>query len=132
MKKRILLICIVFFTFLVGCNQNNVQRNTDLEESIYSVVEDKNNSEINLKTYTKFNWDRAVLFRPYTMEDDINKKLGVDFKDPSGIGSRDDIYLLVFLYEKKVVQYAEIERQRGDFSLTELTPSNDAIKIIRY
>lgn len=128
-------IFIFSLLFLVGCNQSSVQHNTELEESFNSIVEDKNNSEVSIKTLAKFNWDKAILFEPYTTQDEINELLGVDFKDPSNIDMRDDIYLLVFLSDSKVVQYAEINRQQSDFSIEEneyLTPSNDLIIIERY
>ena len=128
-------VFIFSLLFLVGCNQSNVQNNTELEESIDSIVEDKNNSEVSLESLANFNWDKAILFIPYTTQESINEQLGVDFKDPSSIDMRDDIYLLVFLNDSKVVQYAEINRQHSDFSIGEkeyLTPSNDLISIERY
>lgn len=134
MKK--LTILILSLLLLVGCNQNNVQHNTKLEEAIFSVVEDKNNNEIDINSLTNFDWDKAFLFAPYTPQESINEQLGVDFKDPSNIDFRDDIYLLVFLNDDTVVQYAEINRnhQRSDFSVDEkgyLTPSNASITIQR-
>lgn len=130
-----LTIFIISLLFLVGCNQSSVQHNTELEEYIYSIVKDKNNREVSIKSLANFNWDKAILFEPYTTQEGINEQLGVDFKDPSNIVIRDDIYLLVFLNDNKVVQYAEINRQKSDFSIEEkeyLTPSNDLINIERY
>ncbi|WP_456276412.1 hypothetical protein [Bacillus sp. AK128] len=129
--KRLLVVILALLIF-VGCSQSSVQRNTELEDSINSFFEDEHNSELAINDLTNFNWDKAIFITPYTPQEDMNKKLGVDFKDPSDIASRDDIYLLVFLYENSVVQYAEIQRQRSDFSVAELTPSNDVLKIIRY
>lgn len=83
----------------------------------------------------KFKWDKAFLFAPYTPQESIDEQIGVDFKDQSNIDSRDDIYLLVFLYGDKVVQYAVINRQQSDFSIgvkEYLTPSNASIKIERH
>ncbi|NMD69259.1 hypothetical protein HHO41_03090 [Bacillus sp. DNRA2] len=130
-----LSIFIFSLLLLVGCNQSSVQHNTELEESFYSIVENKNNSEVSIKSLANFNWDKAILFEPYTTQEEINELLGVDFKDPSNMDMRDDIYLLVFLSDSKVVQYAEINRQQSDFSIEEkedLTPSNDLIIIERY
>ncbi|MGD6960624.1 hypothetical protein ACQCVB_00370 [Fictibacillus phosphorivorans] len=65
----------------------------------------------------------------------MEKQMGVNFKDRSNIYSRDDIYLLVFLNNEKVVQYAEIKRNQSDFSIdaTEyITPSKALIKINRH
>ncbi|MGD6958522.1 hypothetical protein ACQCWA_12645 [Rossellomorea aquimaris] len=120
---------------LVGCSQNSIQHNTDLEESIYSIVEDKSKREVSIKSLTTFDWDKAFLFTPYSTQEGIEEQLGTDFKDPSNITARDDIYLLVFLTGDKVVQYVEIERQGSDFSIGEkgyLTPSNDVISIERH
>ncbi|MBE1554493.1 membrane lipoprotein lipid attachment site-containing protein [Sporosarcina limicola] len=131
--KRITFI-IFTLLLLVGCSQSSVQQNTELEESIYSIVEDKNISEININSLTNFDWDKAFLFTPYTSQESIKEQLGVNFKDPSNIDIRDDIYLLVFLNDKKVVHYAEINRQQCSFSIAEkeyLTPSNDSINIDR-
>ncbi|MEI4771995.1 hypothetical protein WAX74_20575 [Psychrobacillus sp. FJAT-51614] len=132
MKK--ITVIIFSLLLLVGCSQSNVQQNTKLEESIHSIVEDKNISEININSLTNFDWDKAFLFAPYTTQESIEEQLGVDFKDPSKIDIRDDIYLLVFLNGKKVVHYAEVNRQQYDFSIGEkeyLTPSNDSINIDR-
>jgi uncharacterized protein YxeA len=131
--KKITVI-ILSLLLLVGCSQSSVQQNTELEESIYSIVEDKNISEININSKTNFEWDKSFLFEPYTTQESIEEQLGVDFKDPSKIDIRDDIYLLVFLNENKVVHYAEINRQQSDFFVGEneyLTPTNASIYIER-
>ena len=132
MKK--LSVFGLILLLLVGCSQSGVQHNTGLEKAIYSVVGDKDKSEIDLKLLTTFDWDKAFLFTPYSTQEGIEEQLGTDFKSSSNIGARDDIYLLVFLNNNKVVQYAEIERQGGDFSIGEkgyLTPSDDMIHIER-
>lgn len=118
---------------LAGCS--NVQHNKDLGKSINSIVIDKNNSEISLKSLTSFDWEKAFLFHPYTPQENIEEQLGVNYNDPSGIDLRDDIYLLVFMNDEKVVQYVEVERQGADFTIGEkkyLTPSDDLINIERY
>jgi len=120
---------------LVGCRQNNFEHNIELEKSIYSILEDENKSQIKIESLINFNWDKAFLFRPYTAQESINEQLGVDFKDPSNIASRDDICLLVFLNDGKVVEYAEINRQQYDFFIGEneyLTPSDASIIVKRY
>lgn len=117
---------------LVGCSQN--KRNTEIEESIRSIVEDTNKSEINIKSLANFDWDKAYLFTPYSTQEGINEQLKVEFKDTSNIDHRDDIYLLVFLNSDKVVQFVEINRQQSDFSIGKkeyLTPSNALINIQR-
>jgi uncharacterized protein YxeA len=133
LKKITIFILLLFL--LVGCSQSNVQHNTDLEESIYSFLEDKNKREISIKSLTTFDWDKAFHFSPYSTQEGIEEQLGINFKDQSNINTRDDIYLLVFLKGDKVVQYVEIKRQGTDFSIGEvgqLTPSDDVISIERH
>ncbi|KAB2336345.1 hypothetical protein F7731_12745 [Cytobacillus depressus] len=130
---------IVLFSLLllIGCNNYNIKQNTELEKNINTsiiMVSDKSDSEIYIKAFTNFEWDKAFLINPYTSQEEIEKQVGVNFKDPSNISSRDDIYLLIFLNNGKVVQYAEINRLQTSFSLADkefLTPSNDIIYIER-
>ncbi len=132
MKKITVFILLLF---LIGCSFNDIQQNKDLEAWIHSIVEEKVESEIALTALTTFNWEKAFLFTPYSTEKLIEEELGMDFKDPSNIDRRDDIYLLVFINEDKPVQYAEIKRLGADFSINEntyLTPSNDLVKIEWY
>ncbi|WP_052345911.1 hypothetical protein [Paucisalibacillus sp. EB02] len=123
---------IIFLLLLVGCS--SIQHNIDLEKSLYSIIEDKNKNEINLTSWTSFDWEKAFLFTPYTPPEEIEKQLGVDYNDPSDIDWRDDIYLLIFMNDEKVVQYVEVERQGADFTIGKkkyLTPSDDLIRIER-
>lgn len=122
----------------MGCNGNEITRNTELEsdiKSLISLVSDNSDSEINIKDFINFDWDKAFLIEPYTSEEEIEKQIGVYFKDNSNIGSSDDIYLLIFLKDNNVVQYAELSRQQCDFSIKEeeyLTPSTDLLYVIRH
>lgn len=130
---------VVLFSLLLlmGCNYSSIKRNTELEKDLHSsiiMVTDNSQSAVYIETFTDFKWEKAFLVQPYTTQADIEKQLGVEFKDPSNIGLRDDIYLLVFINEGKVVQYAEIERVGTNFSLDDkeyLEPSNDIINIER-
>ncbi|UOE95023.1 hypothetical protein [Alkalihalobacillus sp. LMS39] len=129
--KKFYLFMFLILLVITGCSQQNKA----LENSIYSIVEDQNNEEIQVQSLTDFEWDKAFLFEPYTSNDVIIKTLGVDFKDPSNIEMREDIYLLVFLHENNVVHYVEINRQQNSFSLGEkeyITPNEDLIFIDRH
>lgn len=124
-----------YFHLTVLNRCSNVQHNTNLGKSIYSIVEDKNNTEMSLNSLMSFDWEKALLFTPYNTEGAIEEQLGVNFNDPSYIDYRDDIYLLVFMNDEKVVQYVEVERQGSDFTTGEkkyLTPYDDLIIIERY
>ncbi|WP_339212703.1 hypothetical protein [Solibacillus sp. FSL W8-0372] len=130
---------VVMFTLLLlmGCNDSSIKRNTELEKKLHSsiiMVSDNSTSAHYIDSFVDFKWDKAFLVQPYTTQTDLEKQLGVKFTDPSNIGTRDDIYLLIFVNENKVVQYAEIERLKTTFSLGDkeyLEPSNDIIYIER-
>ncbi|MCJ8007241.1 hypothetical protein ACFFF5_07025 [Lederbergia wuyishanensis] len=136
MNKR-MVIFLFSLLLLIGCNGNKIKRNTELEKDINSsiiMVSDNSESEVNIKDLANFEWDKAFLINPYTPQEEIEKQVGVNFKDPSNISSRDDIYLLIFLNNGKVVQYAEINRLQTSFNLADkeyLTPSNDLMNIKR-
>ncbi|MER2119016.1 MAG: hypothetical protein ABS935_02050 [Solibacillus sp.] len=136
MIKQIVVI-LLSLLLITGCNDSDIKRNTEIEERLhYSIimVSDNSTSKTYLNTFDDFEWDKAFLVQPYTTQEDIEKQIGVKFKDSSNIGSRDDIYLLVFVEEGKAVQYAEIERLHTTFSLGDkeyLEPTNDVIYIER-
>lgn len=127
-----LMFIILFVVVLGGCSTNKVLLNTDLQESFNTIINDKNATIIDLNDITKFNWEKAYLFSPYTSKDSINKSLGLKFKSDSRIDTSDDIYLIVFINKEKIVQYSEIDRHQLDFSIakgTYLTPENSLITI---
>ncbi|ADU32240.1 hypothetical protein [Evansella cellulosilytica] len=135
MKKVIVFGLVVLSFALIVYSQTTSQQNKDLEKAIYSIVENDENDVIKIAAITDFNWDKAFLFEPYTPQQHMEEKLGVKYKDRSNISMRDDIYLLVFLHEEKVVQYAEMNRQRNSFSIGNkeyLTPDNDTVYIDRH
>jgi len=130
---RNLIIFVLALLTLVGCSNSDDKQNVELEKSISTIVEDSNNKEILLSTLTDFQWEKAFLFNSYTTQEYMDEQLGIHFKDPSSINTRDDIYLLVFMNDNKVVQYAELKVQPRYFSINEnkyLTPANDLITIL--
>ncbi|MDY0407845.1 hypothetical protein ACFFIS_07765 [Virgibacillus soli] len=133
MKKLMVFISLILM--LVGCNQDDMQDRTGLEKSVQSIMMDEDISEIHIKSLTDFDWEKAYLITPYSDQKSIEKQIGVSFKDKSNMNMRDDIYLIVFIQDDKVIQYAELKRQGADFSVGEkeyLTPIDDVIKIDRY
>lgn len=131
MLKKIIFL-LVTLLLLIACS---AEQNTELEESINSVIEDENNQEININTLTTFEWDEAHLFAPYATKSGMGERLGFKYRDKSYIGMRDDVFLLVFVKDDKAIKYAEIKHQGSNLSTGEesyLTPSNDVIYIDRY
>lgn len=130
---------IVLFSLLLlmGCNDINLKQNSEIEKNLHSAIvmrSDNSDIELNIGHFIDFEWEQAFLVQPYTPQADLEKQLGVKFKDPSNIGMRDDIYLFVFVNQGKAVQYAEIKRLGNSFSLGDqefLDPSNDILYIER-
>lgn len=126
---------IIFLLLLiVACSKNSFSRNTTIEQYFTTVLKQADINQIDLNTVVDFAWEKAYIFQPYTNQEYINEKLGINFKDPSQIGYRDDILLLVFVRNNNVIQYAEIDRQKTNVSIGEkeyLTPSRAVIQITR-
>ncbi|WP_437132196.1 hypothetical protein [Bacillus atrophaeus] len=124
---------IILVSIIVSFSLYNGKHNKELEESINSAFKENSVEKIDLNSLTDFDWDKAYIFPPYTPQESINEQLGINFKDPSSIDYRDDIYLIVFVNHDKVVHYAEISRENGDVSTPDdaLTPSNATLKINR-
>ncbi|WP_078433698.1 hypothetical protein [Metabacillus halosaccharovorans] len=134
--KKLIFFVLLPQLFLTGYSiLNKVHHNVELGKSIYSIVEDVNNTEISINSLADFDWDKGFLITPYSTQEGIDEQLGVHFKDPSNIDWRDDIFLLIFMKDDEVVQYVEIDRQGDYFKLGEkeyLTPSDDVIIVERY
>jgi len=134
LKQKIKIVGLIIL-LIIGFALSNGKHNTKVEQKISQITKDNTRKSINVKNITSFAWDKAFLFGPYTSQEKINKQLGVTFKDPSDIRKRDDIFLLVFLKDGKIVQYSEIKRQSCDFYINHgnhLTPLSSTIKIKRY
>ena len=93
----------------------------DLKSALISAIEKKQGQDekviVKLQSITTFQWDKFYVFTPYTPIEKIHKTLG--FNCPravkSGINHRDDINLLVFVKDRKVIQHLEYPRSHGDF-----------------
>lgn len=111
-----IIVCIV--AGFVSCEQSK----SDLKETLFSVVAKKHGSEdsvmVSLNELTDFQWQRMFIFAPYTPIQKIHKSLGFEWDraEKTNIHMRDDICLLVFVSNNRVVQYFEYPRNHGDFS----------------
>jgi len=138
-KMEIKRFGIVLFSgvWLMGCSDSAIERSTEIEEDLHSaiiMVSEQSDSQVSIKNFVDFKWDKAFLIDPYTPQDELVNQIGVKFIDRSNIALRDDIYLLVFLNQEKVVLYAEIERLGSTITLGDqeyLKPANDTIYIKR-
>ena len=73
-------------------------------------------AQIRIQDLTDFAWDRVHIFTPYLTNETIDKNLGYVWQPARRIGmyQRDDIILLVFTKNGKVVFYVGISRGLGD------------------
>lgn len=129
--KRIVLM-FFFLIILASCSQSTGIHNKELEKSISSAMEKEGVEKIDVNSLTDFNWEKAYIFTPYTTQETISEQLGVNYKDPSNLYYRDDINLIVFLDNNKVVQYVEITRKFGDLLIETddgFTPLDATLKI---
>jgi len=71
---------------------------------------------ISLKDQSDFNWDRVYIFPPHTGIETINETLGFVWPHARSIRMdwRDDINLIVFTDNGRVVDYVEYPRSLGD------------------
>lgn len=128
-KKNVWLVVLTML-LVSGC----VQQNKTVESKFDERLTEGNPTEMNISELTDFTWDKAFLFDPYTPEESMNDRLGVNYKDKSNISIRDDIFLLVFMADGKIVQYAELARAKNNYSIgmkKYLTPSNDQLLILQ-
>ncbi|NQX62787.1 hypothetical protein [Paenibacillus qinlingensis] len=62
---------------------------------------------MSVKELTNFAWDKLFLFGPYTTHTQINERLGYTWTRNSLRLSDDNLYLLIFTLDGKVVQYLD-------------------------
>jgi hypothetical protein len=100
------------------------------------VLEKDNLVDFNLKTFAKFNWDKAYIIAPYTTVDQIEKKLGFKYNGSARMDSADHANLLVFIDNNTVVQIAEVSREFGDIYTDNkeeyIKAENPIVKIKRH
>ncbi len=129
------MLILIFLAILKLVSCSNYNENIELQESLESIVKDKNIEAFDLNLYTDFEWERAHIFYPYTTDEEINDVLGVDFNEQTGlISSHDGYTLLVFINDNKLAKHVliptwDVELQKGTEG--DITPTNPIIKINR-
>lgn len=107
--KNIFITISIFF--LVSCN--NISK--EIESKILKDFDVKR--EMNFSTLNNFEWDELLILTPYTKISDVEKKYGLDLsKIITSIESNDQINTIVFLKNKKGIEYVELSRKYGDFT----------------
>jgi hypothetical protein len=131
--KFLLLFFLFLSSSLGGCGYINKlfsgcanPSQTSIYKELSTTIRSKNFTKgktFRLKEATSFDWDKFYVFAPYTTPEDIQRSLGFNWSQSNcfGLSSRDDINLLVFVKDGKVVQF--LEYPRGDVDFAEFTVS---------
>ncbi|MGG3450488.1 hypothetical protein ABER98_11485 [Domibacillus aminovorans] len=127
----VLGLAITFFYF--QGNSIDAKGRNELEANMITSM--KNNpSQVDFNKVTNFKWDKMYTFTPYTPDKEITKQLGFKWKysNETNIDYLDDINLLVFVNDDRVIQYLELSREYGDFDFRDknnITPTNSVIHL---
>jgi hypothetical protein len=65
---------------------------------------------------TQFSWDRVHIFPPNTPADKVRQELGFDWPEAGRVAKHDDLVLLVFLDQGKVVRFVDLPRSAVDLA----------------
>lgn len=88
----------------------------DLADRISSAAQTGDVSVVNVPVAAPFAWDRLFVFPPYASSAAVAKELGSPWSGSGRIEKRDDIVLLVFVDQGRVVRFVEQPRGGGDLS----------------
>ena len=137
MKKKawlsglaIVLILVIIFTVFTNRATEDPILAKQIEEQAADGV-----TKISLNEWTDFEWDKAMIYGPYTTRNTIEDTLEIKFKGSThGIESRDDLFLLVFANGGYAVKTVELSRSSFDYSKNEymLTRAYDKLLVNVY
>ena len=87
-----------------------------LDERITSTVDESSGTQLRMSDLTDFAWEEFYVFAPYTSQEQVDRALGFEWSDPSGISVKDTITLLVFVDDGEVVGWVAPLRSEADFA----------------
>ncbi len=114
-----LVLFVLGALYFLG-SMNNRRHRQNFSNKLAAEVERQRSSdnvvEIRFKDLTDFKWDRVYIFTSYTPTKRIDEDLGYVWQPARSINMdlRDDVNLLVFTNNGKVVFYVEHPRNLGD------------------
>lgn len=133
MIKMILLLSIHISLLLglLGCEVTTVEKNQDeLLQRITESIQKDNTVDFN--EITSFEWDSMYIFGPYTSEQNIKDVLGINTFETYNIQYRDDIELIIFIKDQKMVFSLEYPRSLGELQYergVKILPENAKLMI---
>jgi hypothetical protein len=99
---------------LVGCSNR-----ADVSDALRELIFERKMKTIRLVDATRFVWDQAYFFGPYTPRSEVCRTLGIQEKRCKGaipFESEDDgVMSIAFLADGRLVHYARHTRGNGDF-----------------
>jgi hypothetical protein len=63
-----------------------------------------------------FDWDRFFVFAPYAPAEKVRQELGSAWPEAGRIEKRDDVVLMVFVNQGRVVRFVDLPRSGADFA----------------
>ena len=111
------LLLFLIGAVLLSCNVTPDVESKDVESQIVQKIHSSKNSSLLLRSLINIKWDKLYIIGPYTYDGMLNNDLR-PYKDKiksTGIDTREDITVLYFLKDSKLVAEASVERNI-DFS----------------
>ena len=106
------LLVLLIGAALLSCN--NIP---DVESQIVQKIQSSKNTSLPLRSIIDINWDKLYIIPPYATERSLTEDL-LPYKDKiesTGINIRDDVHILYFLKNKKLVAEAMIDANKVYF-----------------
>ena len=102
---------------LFSCQQmTSLHSDKTLTKKIETKFKSKSET-IDLTKLNSFEWKELLILGPYSMIDNVEKKLNLDLENikVNGIEYIDSVNLLVFIKDGKSIKISEVSREIGDF-----------------
>jgi hypothetical protein len=117
MKLKLHLLAVLLLVLPAACSSGEVQL-PGLREVVKQKIASQDATPIALARETPFAWDRVFIFEPYRPYEEVLREIGVSWEDvqKTGIATRDDAVLLVFLRSGEVTAFTMYPRGDGDLA----------------
>lgn len=117
MKLKLHLLAALLLVLPAACSSGEV-RLPGLGEVVKQKIASQDATPIALARETEFAWDRVFIFEPYRPYEEVLREIGVSWEDvqKTGIATRDDAVLLVFLRSGEVTAFTMYPRGDGDLA----------------
>lgn len=111
------LVLVLSLLLAGSCSRGEVKL-PGLAETVKRKIASEDTTPISLAQVTEFPWDRVFIFEPYTPYEDVLQAIGTrwDGVEQTGIATRDDAVLLVFMRSGEVTAFTMYPRGDGDVS----------------